>query len=88
MMVKICGITHRDDALAAVDAGAAALGFNFYPQSPRYVPPAKAAELGRGIDVLRVGIFVNEQPAQPLSTSRRFMATRRIPVCEPGAPAA
>jgi phosphoribosylanthranilate isomerase len=59
MMVKICGITNREDALAAVDAGASALGFNFYPDSPRYVAPEKAAELGSGLSVTKVGIFVD-----------------------------
>src|SRR5580698_1946097 len=60
MMVKVCGITRREDAEAAADAGASALGFVFYPQSPRYVTPAKAAELGQGIDVWKVGVFVDE----------------------------
>jgi phosphoribosylanthranilate isomerase len=63
MMVKICGITNREDALAAVDAGAGALGFNFYSESPRYVTPERAAELGDGIGVTKVGIFV-EAPAE------------------------
>jgi phosphoribosylanthranilate isomerase len=63
MMIKVCGITRREDALAAVDAGASALGFIFYPGSPRYVTPEEAAELGDQLDVWKVGIFVDEAPA-------------------------
>ncbi|WP_224367729.1 phosphoribosylanthranilate isomerase [Hyalangium versicolor] len=62
--VKICGVTRLEDARAAWDAGADALGLNFYPRSPRYVETAKAAELARtrpGLGAV-VGVFVNESP--------------------------
>lgn len=60
MMVKVCGITTRADAEAAVRAGATAIGFNFYPRSPRYIEPAAAARIGAGLDALKVGVFVDE----------------------------
>jgi phosphoribosylanthranilate isomerase len=63
MMIKICGITRREDALNAVEAGASALGFIFYPKSPRYVTPPRAAELGEGLETWKVGVFVDESPA-------------------------
>jgi phosphoribosylanthranilate isomerase len=62
-MVKVCGITRREDAEAAVAAGASAIGFVFVPASPRYVSPETAAELGRGLDVWKVGVFADESPA-------------------------
>jgi len=60
VMVKVCGITNREDAMAAVEAGAGALGFNFYPKSPRYIAPADAAAIAVPPGILRVGVFVNE----------------------------
>lgn len=61
--VKICGITGVEDAAAAVDAGADALGFVFYDRSPRHVTPEDAARIIRTIPpfVQTVGLFVNEQ---------------------------
>jgi phosphoribosylanthranilate isomerase len=64
MMVKICGITNREDALAAAEAGASALGFNFYRDSPRYISPTGASMIAAKLssDIWKVGIFVNETP--------------------------
>jgi phosphoribosylanthranilate isomerase len=47
--IKICGITNLDDALAALDAGADVLGFNFYPQSPRYITSDACARITSAI---------------------------------------
>ena len=62
-MVKVCGITRREDAEAAVAAGASAIGFVFYPKSPRYVTPETAAEFGPGLDIWKVGVFEDESPS-------------------------
>jgi len=70
MMVKICGITRREDAEAAVEAGASALGFIFYAKSPRYVTPSAAAALGAGLNTWKVGVFVDESPAAIEATMR------------------
>lgn len=62
--IKICGLTREEDVDAAVAAGADAIGFVFYPPSPRYVMPQRAAELAKRIPpfVDVVGLFVNETP--------------------------
>jgi phosphoribosylanthranilate isomerase len=60
-VIKICGITNQEDARVAIEAGANALGFNFYPESPRYITLARAREIVRAVQkpFLRVGVFVN-----------------------------
>jgi phosphoribosylanthranilate isomerase len=64
--VKICGITNSADALAAVEAGANLLGFNFYAKSPRHISEAEAAKIRPQLPkkVEAVGIFVNAPPAE------------------------
>lgn len=65
-VVKVCGITSVADALAAIQSGAGALGFNFYPRSPRYLSPESAAAITAALppEICKVGVFVNESPAE------------------------
>ena len=59
--VKICGITNLGDALLSVKLGADAIGFNFYPQSPRYVRPEQIRVIldELPVNILTIGVFVD-----------------------------
>jgi phosphoribosylanthranilate isomerase len=62
MFVKICGITRLEDAEAAVAAGAGAIGFVFWPKSPRFIDPHRARQIAAALPPLvpTVGVFVNQ----------------------------
>ena len=69
--VKICGITNAEDAEVVVSAGANALGFIFYPRSPRAVTPSRASAICSRLPghVARVGVFVNASPDEVNETA-------------------
>jgi len=71
--VKVCGIRRRADALLAVELGATALGFVFWPRSPRAVRPDDVRAITEGLPafVTRVGVFVNQSPADVFETAAR-----------------
>jgi phosphoribosylanthranilate isomerase len=65
-VIKICGITSPRDAQIAVEAGANAIGLNFYPKSPRYISIERAREIVASLPsgILKVGIFVGGAASQ------------------------
>jgi phosphoribosylanthranilate isomerase len=71
--IKICGITRREDALLAAELGASALGFVFWPRSPRAVTPDQARAIAGILPpfVSAVGVFVNQPQDEVLETARR-----------------
>jgi phosphoribosylanthranilate isomerase len=64
--IKICGITNLEDAEAAIDLGADALGFVFYQKSPRSISPAEAASIISKLPpfISTIGVFVDESPGE------------------------
>ena len=71
--IKICGITSVEDALLAAEAGADAIGLNFYERSPRYVTTEVAQEICRVLParVAKVGVFVNSLPKGIVASAQR-----------------
>jgi phosphoribosylanthranilate isomerase len=65
VFVKICGITRLEDAQAAVEAGADALGFVFWPKSPRFIEPDAARDIIATLppSVTPIGVFVDQPSA-------------------------
>jgi phosphoribosylanthranilate isomerase len=78
VIVKVCGITNAEDAAAAIAGGATAVGFNFYPRSPRYIAPESAARIVTPAGVRRVGVFVNE----PRETVERIVLLASLDVAQ------
>ena len=72
-LIKVCGITCEEDARVATEAGAHALGFNFYRKSPRYLSPAAAQKIGAALPrgVLRVGVFVSPLEEEVVEVARQ-----------------
>lgn len=71
--VKICGITTVEDAIVVAEAGADAVGLNFYPGSKRYVPVPQALMIAGALRkaVVRVGVFVNAETDEVCETFDR-----------------
>ena len=87
--VKICGLTRLEDAQLAVDLGAAALGFNFYPLSPRYIEPAAARAIIRRLPpfITAAGVFANETDAGHVISLAREAGVTTVQVHGPKFPA-
>ena len=72
-LVKVCGIQRAQDAVTAVELGASAVGFIFWPGSVRFVDPEKARMISAALpaQVLRVGVFVDQAPPHVTEVARR-----------------
>lgn len=77
VLVKVCGLTRLDEAVACAGAGADWIGLNFHPDSPRHVTPAVAAEIARSLPASArpVGLFVDRPAAEVLEVAHRVGLT-------------
>jgi phosphoribosylanthranilate isomerase len=84
--IKICGVTNAGDALAAVRAGADAIGLNFYPRSKRFVSRDQIQSILRDVprEIVKVGVFVNPKLAEVFAAfnSVRAVSSRMIDVVQ------
>jgi phosphoribosylanthranilate isomerase len=87
--VKICGITRLEDALLAAELGAAALGFNFYRPSPRFIEPEAARAIIAQLPPLlvAVGVFADETDAVHVAQVARLASVSVVQVHGPRLPA-
>jgi phosphoribosylanthranilate isomerase len=72
--VKVCGVTRLDDALACGRSGVDWIGFNFHPNSPRFVQPDRAADIiaALPLSISAVGVFVDRPAAEVADLSERL----------------
>lgn len=86
--IKICGITRLEDAELSMELGASALGFNFYPPSPRYIAPADAFGIVRRLPPFRVtvGVFADETDLNHVSDVAREAGVNVVQLHNPGVP--
>lgn len=78
--VKVCGVTRVEDALLAAELGASAIGFVFWPRSPRFIDPGRAASIARELPPLitTVGVFVDQtiEEVRRIAQRVRLMAVQ------------
>ena len=67
--VKVCGLSRPEEVAAALDAGADAIGFVVFPGSPRFITPTMAAELGDGVEAVKVLVSVGLTPQELLAAA-------------------
>ena len=86
--IKICGITRLEDAELAMELGASALGFNFYPPSPRYIAPGDAFGIIRRLPPfgVTVGVFADETDLNHVTDVAREAGVNVVQLHNPGVP--